>query len=57
MLPDNIQQLVRIVLWNITGSLATAGYIHESMRETVIATVVGVITLGWWFATGRKKAN
>jgi hypothetical protein len=55
MLPDNVQQMIRIVLWNATGALTTAGIIHESMREVVIATAVGLITLGWWFATGRTK--
>jgi hypothetical protein len=55
MLPDNIQQMIRIVLWNVTGSLATAGVINESLREVVVGTTIGLITLGWWFATGRTK--
>lgn len=53
---DSIQQAVRIVLYALSGSLVTKGYLTEEVLNTLIGAVLALGSVGWWFFWERKRA-
>ena len=46
-----ILPVVRHVSQFVAGYLVSSGVITASMTETVVGVAVGIVTIGWWFAT------
>jgi len=52
---DTVQQLLRIVLQIVAGSLITAGYIRAEDAQTLIGAVLSLGGIAWWAFWDRKR--
>lgn len=53
---DVTQQIVRIIMYALTGFLVKAGLDGEGI-QMVAGAVTGVVALIWWIIWNRKKAT
>jgi hypothetical protein len=52
---EAVQQIVRIIMYFLTGALATKGITEGAVLVQVAAIVTGVVSLGWWFFWNRLR--
>lgn len=52
---STVQQLLRLVMQIIAGSLVAGGYITASMAATLTGSVVSLAGIAWWVFWWRKQ--
>ena len=52
---DDIQQIIRIVAYAISGFLVSAGQLDPAHGETLGGALLGLASVGWWWFWNRKK--
>jgi hypothetical protein len=53
---DMFQQLTRIVLYHAAGALVTSGILSQEMAQQLAGSILGIITVGWWWFWNRKQS-
>jgi hypothetical protein len=53
---DSIQQIVRIVMYMVSGYLVKMGW-PEDMTVALTGGAIGLATVGWWFFWERKRVT
>lgn len=54
--PDSIQQLIRIVLYWLGGSLVSMGILTEADLMTVVGIVATAVAGVWWGYWNKERA-
>ncbi len=53
---DSIQQIVRIVMYSVSGWLMNMGW-PEDMTVALTGAVTGLVAIGWWLFWDRNRED
>lgn len=54
---NDIQQIVRIVMYGAAGWLGAAGGLDPANVETLGGALVALVSVGWWWFWNRKAVK
>lgn len=54
---DTVQQLLRIILQVIAGSLISAGYLRAEDAQVMVGALVSLGGIAWWALWERKRPS
>jgi hypothetical protein len=52
---ENVQQIVRIVLYWASGHLVTSGQLDPTNAETLVGGILAIISVIWWWVWNRQQ--
>lgn len=54
---NDIQQIVRIVLYGAAGWLVNAGQLDAANAETLAGGALAIVSVAWWWFWNRKAVK
>ncbi|MDO6967003.1 Pam3-gp28 family putative phage holin [Rhizobium alvei] len=51
---SEIEQVARIILYTVGGSIMGAGFMDSAQGQTLLGACVALVSVGWWYIRQRQ---